>query len=186
MNKLNTQCQDQVVSFILQENILDEQTLQKLIEQQQANDESLISTLEKSELVNEKQLIRIILANGEEKIAFVNLSQELISPKAAHTVSYEIANQYNVIPIIKEGNNLLVAMSEPSNHIVKEQIAIRTGCNIVPVTASPVAIREAIRYHFNVRNISRQAIAAMRSKLKAGKNEMGDSNGHSTSPEDFK
>jgi type IV pilus assembly protein PilB len=156
------QKQDPIISCILEENILNEKTLQMVLKQQEASGKSLVNILEENELVDEDQLTRIIAASN--KIEFINLSSDMVQPMAAHMVSSEIVNQHNVIPIKKEGNNLLVAMSEPWNLVVRDQIGIKTGCNIVPVAATPSAIKQAIRYHFNVRNVTCQAIASMRLK----------------------
>ncbi|GAI52943.1 unnamed protein product, partial [marine sediment metagenome] len=156
------QKQDPAISYILQENILNEKTMQMVLKQQQASGKNLINILEENKLVDEDQLTRIIAATN--KIKFINLSPDMVQPMAAHMVSSEIVNQHNVIPVKKEGDNLLVAMSEPWNLVVRDQIGIKTGCKIVPVAATPTAIRQAVRYHFNVRNITRQAIASMRLK----------------------
>ncbi|MHC4125264.1 MAG: GspE/PulE family protein [Planctomycetota bacterium] len=156
------QKQDPIISCILEENILNEKTLQMVLKQQEVSGESLVNILEENKLVDEEQLTRIIAASN--KIEFINLSSDMVQPMAAHMVSAEIVNQHNVIPIKKEGSNLLVAMSEPWDLVVRDQIGIKTGCKVVPVAATPSAIKQAIRYHFNVRNVTSQAIASMRLK----------------------
>jgi len=179
MSKVIMQKQDPTVSFILQENILDEKTLKKVLEQKKTSDQSLISILKKDNLVDEDQLTRIIAAGN--KIEFVNLSPDMVHPIAAHMISYEIANQHNVIPVKKEGNDLLVAMSEPWNLVVRDQIGMRTGCKVVPLAATPNAIKHTIKCHFNVRNITRQAIASMRLKDGADKSKLRDAEAKSKS-----
>ncbi len=94
------QKQDHTLSYILRENILDEESLQKVVEQQQSSGESLIKILRKNDLVSEEQLTRIIAADN--KIEFVNLTPAMVDPMAAHMVTYEMANQHNVIPVKKE------------------------------------------------------------------------------------
>ena len=64
------QKQDHTLSYILQENILDEKSLQRVLEEHQSSGESLITILKKNELVDEEQLARIIAADN--KIEFVN------------------------------------------------------------------------------------------------------------------
>jgi type IV pilus assembly protein PilB len=161
--------QDQIVSYILKEGILDEGTLQKVIEQQGSSGQSIISILKKNNLVNEEQLSRIIAA--ENKIEFINLSPDMVDPMAAHMVTYEMANQNNIIPVKKKGNELFVAMSAAMNPVVREQIEVRTGCKVIPLAATSSAIRQAIRCHFNVQNVTRQAIASMRLKQDVSRDE---------------
>lgn len=163
---------DQAISYIRQEHILDEQTLQEVLEEQQASGQSLINILRRKNLVDEDQLTRIIAVAN--KIEFMNLAPEMVEPIAAHMVTYEMASRNNIIPVKKQGNNLLVAMSSPLNLAVRDQVAIRTGCRVVPVAATPSAIKQAITYHFSVQNVTRQAIASMRFKKGADKDQTKD------------
>ncbi len=161
--------QEHIISYILTENILDEQTLQTALVEQETSGLSLTSVLKNNNLVNEEQFIKIVAAgNG---IEFINLSPDMVDPVAAHMVTYEIANQHNIIPVKKEGNRLLVAMSSPLNLAVRDEIEMRTDFEVVPLAATQNAIRRAITYHFNVKNITRQAIASMRLKTDSSRNE---------------
>lgn len=154
--------QDPIISLITKENILDEATLQAAIAQQRQTGQSLINVLKNGNLVNEEQLTRVIAV--AHNIEFVNLSPDMIDTMTAHLLSYEMVSHNNVIPIKKEGKRLLVAMSSPLNLSVRDQIEMKTGYNVVPVAASPNAIRQAINYHFSVRDVTRQTIVSMRLK----------------------
>jgi type IV pilus assembly protein PilB len=99
---------------------------------------------------------------GTNQIEFINLSPDMIETMVAHLVPFEVADQYNVIPIKREGNQLQVAMSSPSNLPVRDQIEMKTGYKVIPVAATPSAIKRAINYHFDVANITKQAIVSMR------------------------
>jgi len=159
--------QDPIISFLTEEKILDEKTLQAAVEQHQQTGQSLISILKKENLLDDDQLTRIIAATS--RIEFVNLSPEMVDPMVAHLISYEIANCHNVIPVKKEDNNLLVAMSSPLNLSVRDQIEMRTGYKVIPLAATPGAIRQAIHYHFDVTSVTKQAIVSMRLKDRSGK-----------------
>jgi type IV pilus assembly protein PilB len=163
------QKQDDVIAYILKENILDQTSLEKVLEQQKASGQSLVNILRKNELVDEDRLARIIAVSNS--IEFINLSPDMVDPLVAHMVTYEMVNQHNMIPVRKEGGKLLVAMSSPLNLTVSDQIEMRTGCKVVPLAATPNAIRQAIRYHFDVQNVTRQAIASMRLKQDVSKDE---------------
>ncbi len=156
------QKQNRTISYILEENILDEETLQKVLEQQKASGQSLISILKKNNLVDEDQFTRIVAASN--KIEFINLSPEMVDPMVAHMVTYDMVNQHNIIPVKKEDDKLLVAMSEPLNLSVRDKIGMRTGYQVIPVAATPSAIRQAIHYHFSVKDVTKQAIVSMRLK----------------------
>jgi len=159
--------QDPVISFIVENKILDEQSLQAAVDQQQKTGQSLVNVLKNENLIDEDQFTRIVATAN--KIEFINLSPEQVDPMVAHLVSCETANQHSVIPVRKEDNHLVVAMSSPLNLFVRDQIEIKTGYKVIPVAATPSAIRQAIHYHFNVANVTKQAIVSMRLKEDFGK-----------------
>ena len=161
------------ISYIRQHNILEEDALAELLEEQRASGHSLISLLKANEAVSEEQLSRIVAASND--IEFVNLSADMVEPMAAHTVTHDMANQHNIIPVKREGDRLLVAMASPLNLAVRNQIEVRTGLKVVPLAATPNAIAQAVRYHFSVQNVTRQAIASMRLK-EDGRKARTDSN----------
>jgi type IV pilus assembly protein PilB len=163
------QKQDHIVSYIRKEEFLDEKTLHDVLQEQQTSGQSLLGIIKKRDLVDEQQFAKIVAATN--RLEFVNLSADMVDPMAAHMVTYEMVNEHNMIPVKKEGNNLFVAMESPLNLAVRDQIETRTGCKVIPLAATPSAIRQAVRYHFNVRNVTRQAIVSMRLKKGADGDE---------------
>jgi len=164
--------QSPAISFLLDEEILDEQTLAAVLEKQAKSGQNLINILKTEGLVNEEQLVRLIAVTN--KIEFINLSPEMIEPMVSHMLSYDMVNKYNVIPVKKQANQLTVAMSSPLDLSVRDRIENKTGYKVTPVAATPAAIRNAIRYHFNVKNVTRQAIVSMRLKKEDGKADRYD------------
>jgi type IV pilus assembly protein PilB len=149
-----------LVSYLSEEKILDGQTLQNVIEKHEKTGQSLIAILKKENLLNEEQLTNVVARTSG--IEFVNLAPEVVEPMVAHLITYEMASQHNVIPIKREQDKLRVAMSSPLNLSVRNQIEMKTGYKVVPVAATPTAIKRAVHYHFDVTNVTRQAIASMR------------------------
>jgi len=164
--------QDPIISLLTKENILDEATLEAALAQQRQSGENLISILKKGKLVDEEQLTRVIAIT--QNIEYITLSPDMIDPMTAHLLSYEMVSRHNVIPIRKEGNRLLVAMSSPQNLSVRDQIEMKTGYEVAPVAASAAAIKQAIHYHFNVRDVTRQTIVSMRLKQEPGQSQEED------------
>jgi len=163
--------QDPIISLLVEEKVLDEATLAAAVAQQRQTGQSLVSILKKGKLVNEEQLAKVIAAVNN--IEFVTLSPDMIDPMTAHLLSYEMANHHTVIPIRKEDRRLIVAMGSPLNLAVRDQIEMKTGYEVAPVAASPAAIRQAIHYHFSVRDVTKQTIVSMRLK-KPGQGQEDD------------
>jgi type IV pilus assembly protein PilB len=149
-----------IISFLTEKKILDERALQTVIDEHEKTGQSLISILKKEDILDERQLAEVVASTSE--IEFVNLAPEMIEPMVAHLVSYEMAIQHNVIPIKREGDKLRVAMSSPLNLSIRDQIEMKTGYKVIPIAATPTAIKHAVHYHFDVTNVTKQAIVSMR------------------------
>ena len=72
-------------------------------------------------------------------------------------VTETIARRYDLIPIEIEGNNLVVAMSDPLNMYAIDDVAYYTNLNVVPVIASIDQIRKAIGVFFGEENAAAAA-----------------------------
>ena len=154
--------QDAIVSFLLDENILDENAIEKLLCEHDQSGKSFINMLKTRGLVSKDQLTKLVaVTNG---IEFVTLSPDMIDPMVVRLVPYDIARKHNLIPVRIENDGLLVAMSSPMNLSVRDMIATKTGYRVVPVAATDEAVRTVISYHFSVESVTKQDIVKMRMK----------------------
>ena len=156
---------DPIIDVLLSEKVLDEAQAQALVDRHKASGESLFSIIKREVSLDEEQSAKV--AAAAHSIEFVNLSPEMIDPMVAHLISQEVANRYIAIPVKREGRELTVAMSSPLDLRARDEIELKTGYRVVPVAATPHAIRQAISYHFDVANLTRQTIASMRLKSDA-------------------
>ena len=154
--------QDPVVAVLLEEKILDGESVKALIDAQGESGKSLVSLLKSRNLVDQDQLTRLTaISNG---IEFIDLSADMIDPVAVRLVSFEMARQHNLIPVRIEKDTLYVAMSSPLNLSTRDAITTRTGYRVVPLAATAEAVSQAIRNHFDVESVTKQDIVAMRLK----------------------
>jgi type IV pilus assembly protein PilB len=151
-----------VVSFLLEENILDETSIDELVKAGADSGNSLISVLKSRNLVNQDQLTKLTALTNN--IEFVNLSADMIDPVAVRLVSFDLARQHNLIPVRIEKDKLFVAMSSPLNLSARDTITMKTGYKVVPLAATTEAVKQAVAYHFNVESVTKQDIVAMRLK----------------------
>jgi type IV pilus assembly protein PilB len=164
--------QEAIISFLETEKILDEAAIKSFVEQQQSTGQSLTSILKQKKVLNEAQMTQATAAGSG--IEFVNLVPESIDPMVANLISYETANRYNVIPVRKKDNNLFLAMSSPLNLAARDHVEVKTGYKVVPLAATLSAVKQAIQYHFNVQNVTKQAIISMRLEQDARSEESTD------------
>ncbi len=153
---------DPVLDLLEKEKMLEQDVLADVLKEHEASGLSILNILKNEHHVNEEQMLRLVA--GSNQIEFLNLAPDAIDPVVAHLVSYEMANRHTLIPVKREDNKLILAMGSPMNLVVRDQIEMKTGYKIVPVAATPTAIRQAIHFHFDVASVTKQAIASMRLK----------------------
>jgi type IV pilus assembly protein PilB len=153
---------DAVISFLTEENILDETHIDELVSERADTCKSLISVLKSRNLLDQDQLTKLTAITNN--IEFINLSPDMIDPVAVRLVPFDITRQHNLIPVRIEKDKLYVAMSSPLNLSARDTITTKTGYKVVPLAATTEAVKQAISYHFNVESVTKQDIVAMRLK----------------------
>ncbi len=74
---------------------------------------------------------------------------ESISPELVANLPINYAKQNEVLPLRKEGNSLVVAISDPTNFYALDDLRMLFGCEIKPVIASSYEIVNAINAVYN-------------------------------------
>ena len=160
---------DPVISFLISENAVDVETIDRLLETCRESGHDLLEVLRRTGDVDEELLARAsAVAGGFE---FVDLTPDKIDPLVAHLVPQEAAHRLCLIPLRRDGQQLLVAMSAPLDLRARDEVELKTGYRVLPVAATVQAVRRAIHYHFDVASVTRQAIASMRLKGDPGQDE---------------
>lgn len=77
-------------------------------------------------------------------VVYVDLNTYTIDPSAVNVVPERIARQHKVVPILKDGNVLTVAMADVNNVLAFDDLRLVSRCTIRPVLATADAIEEAI------------------------------------------
>jgi len=87
-------------------------------------------------------------------LPLVNLSNLEISQDLIDFVQSSIAKIYQVIPVRKEGRTLYVAMADPTNLGVVDNLRLLLECDISPVIATQETIKEAIRKYYGLEEVT--------------------------------
>ncbi|MEN6386784.1 MAG: GspE/PulE family protein [Phycisphaerales bacterium] len=156
------QTENLILDEIIRLGIVNKNKLDEITSQCSQTGKNILTYLKENHLATDEQLSRLVAQS--QHIEFVTLSPDMVEPITAHMIPYELSNEHNLIGVRHDGNKLYVAMSSPMNLAIRDQIEMRTGCKVIPMAAAPNAIKAALRYHFNVQNVTRQTIASMRLK----------------------
>ncbi|MCK9594484.1 MAG: Flp pilus assembly complex ATPase component TadA [Candidatus Omnitrophica bacterium] len=76
------------------------------------------------------------------------LSKETIDPSAVRLVPYELAMRYGILPLRKEGDALVLAMSDPQDIMALDDIRLNTGMSVKPLLAAKSEINNHIKKYY--------------------------------------
>ncbi|MBI1810689.1 MAG: type II/IV secretion system protein, partial [Nitrospirae bacterium] len=71
-----------------------------------------------------------------------------IKPEVTVMISETLAKKYNIMPLFKVGNELTLAVSDPTDILVIDLVAAETRCRVIPVISPPSDISKAINRHY--------------------------------------
>jgi len=140
--------------------ITEDQRLQTF-EYQSQHGGSLKDAVLKLGFATEDDLIGAIISNPDLGISYMGLAGYEIEPEVIATVPSEFAFRNRLIPVSRAGNTLTVAMADPLDMVVINDLRSTTGCTIVAAIAREAEIEEALRSHYQ------EAIAAAAAELEA-------------------
>lgn len=83
-------------------------------------------------------------------IKYIELSSTIIEPEAIQLVPQKIALMYKLIPVCIDRTVLTVAMIDPLNLNVIDELTLVTRCKIVPAISTAREIATAISHHYSI------------------------------------
>ncbi len=99
----------------------------------------------------------IAAALGKQlNVPFITLSQYEIEREVLDSIPRDIVLKYNIVPVDRTGDTLTVALPDPNNIFILDELRLLTRCNIVPVISFETDIEQAIERYFSEENNSNQ------------------------------
>jgi type IV pilus assembly protein PilB len=96
--------------------------------------------------IKEDELLSFLSA--QYRVPSVKLSKIEINPNVIKLIPSSISKKYFIIPINRVGPKLTLAMADPSNIVVIDEVKFMTGFNVEPVVASETEIVDAIKKYY--------------------------------------
>jgi len=133
--------------ILIAEGVLDETRLRAALIEQQRWGGQLGRLLVEMKLVEEAVLVDAL--SRQLAVPAVDLDAIAIPADVLQLVPGELCDQYGIIPFAKPMNKFLdLAMADPTNAGIVDELQIRTRLNVRPHLAGPKQIERAIaRYH---------------------------------------
>jgi len=145
----------QIGQVLLQERLISEEQLSDALAVQKQTGEKIGDILMKKGYVSEIDFTRALAKRL--KTEYIDLGHVKLNPAVVHSIKEDFARSYCLIAIEKRGKTLVVAMSDPMNFYVIEDLHFMTAMDIKPVIAMPSAIYRAIDEYYMGRVASEAA-----------------------------
>jgi type IV pilus assembly protein PilB len=136
---------ERVKTILVREKILKPEDLESALSEQEKTGGDLSKILVKRGLIDEEQLT-FILSEGLE-LPVINISRLKIDPGIISLISSEVLRKYQILPVSRMGDNLTVAMADPLNIFVIDNIKALTGLVITPIIGRARDIQSAIEQY---------------------------------------
>jgi type IV pilus assembly protein PilB len=134
-------------NLLIEEGLVTAEQLQTTIDEKGPNQKLGDALLQKGYLT-ERQLIEVL--EVQLGIPHVNLFHYTFETNLFSLISKEIARRNLIIPLKKDGNKLFVAMADPMDFIVIDDLRLSTGFQIEPAIATKDDILRTINKYYDV------------------------------------
>lgn len=111
-----------------------------------SRDEKLGDFLIKENVLTEQQLIEVL--EFQLGIPHITLTKYAIDPELLQLVPRELAKRADIMPVRRDKNKLLIAMSDPMDYFAIEEVRMATGCQIeTSIAAKDDLYRTITKYY---------------------------------------
>lgn len=128
--------------LLVNRNLLASEQLAEALEYQRSHGGRLGSCLLRLGYISEDTLASAL--SDQARVPAINLNSVEVSEDIRSLLSREIATKYQIVPLDRVGQTLSVAIGDPSNVAVLDELTFRTGFRIQPVVAPESQIKSAI------------------------------------------
>ena len=132
--------------LLIKRNFITPEQLKKAQDEQKLKGGRLESNLIKLGYIKEDELLSFLSA--QYRVPSVKISKIEINPNIVKLIPPSTSKKYFIIPINRVGPKLTLAMADPSNIVVIDEIKFMTGFNVEPVVASETEIVDAIKKYY--------------------------------------
>jgi type IV pilus assembly protein PilB len=137
---------DRLGEILLRDGLVSREQLGQALAEQKASKHRLGYVLVKLGLVQELEITKVLAR--QYRMPAVDLSRFEVDPKILKLVPADMATKGVVLPLKREGRTLTVAMADPSDHGLLEDLKFITRFDLFPVIAGEYTLRALIEKHY--------------------------------------
>ena len=133
--------------MLVKDKIISREDLEKSLKKKEEENISLGRVLVDMGLASEWEMAAAI--GKQLNVPFITLSHYEIDRQVIESIPEDIVRKYKIVPVDKTGDTLTVALSDPSNIYLQDELRLLTKCKIIPVISFESDIMEAINHYYS-------------------------------------
>jgi type IV pilus assembly protein PilB len=137
---------ERIGDLLVKEGLISKEQLDKALQEQRQNGTRVGYNLIKLGFIQELELVKVLAR--QYKLPAVDLSKFEPDPKLIKLIPSDLAVKHLVLPLKRDGRILTVAMADPTNFAVVEDLKFITRYDIQPVIAGEFTLRNAIEKNY--------------------------------------
>jgi type IV pilus assembly protein PilB len=134
--------------LLIETNVITEEQLMDALLQQKSSGLRLGDQLVAMNIVDEDTIIQVL--EFQLGIKKVNLYELEIDRKLINIIDEELARKYQLLPLKKTNDRLLVAMVDPLDYFAIDDLRLSTGFQIEPVIAKKHEVQVALNRYYGM------------------------------------
>lgn len=136
----------QIAKLLLKEKVLSEEQLKETLEKVKNTDTEISQALFELGHISENELLDFL--GKSFGVPVISIEEHYIEEDVLKLIPREIALENRLIPLSITGSALTVAMSDPSNIIITDELSFLTEKNIIPVVVSERSIVNMLEQYY--------------------------------------
>lgn len=162
--------EESLKQILLQENIVDEEKWAYATEIQKESNERLDHLLLRLNFAKEEQIAKAfaVILN----VPFLKLTAEKIDVKTLKRISVKYAQRYKIIPLREEEGMLLIAVADPLDLHVQDELRLLVGQKIKICLTTEKEIDDAIAAHYGIGAATMEEISQVQENDRAAEIEV--------------
>ena len=152
--------------ILVRDGLITKEQLTAALAEQKTSGHRLGYVLVKLGIIQELEVTKVLAK--QYRMPAVDLSRFEVDVKILKLVPAEIAVKKTVLPLKREGRLLYVAMADPTDQALIDDLKFITRYDLNPVIAGEYSLRGLIEKHYNT---SDQQIADLLKEMEGGENE---------------
>ena len=142
---------ERITTLLINEGIVSRELLERAQRDAKQNGTTVTLALIRTGAIQEVDLTKIIARTY--KMPAVDLSKFEVDPKLLRLVPAELATKHTLLPLKRDGRTLTVAVADPTNQEILEDLKFVTRYDIFPVLGGESTLRAAIEKAYDAGDI---------------------------------